>query len=145
MRIAGIDGAPGDCWAVVIIEAGRPSIRKVTKLSDFVEGAVNFKVIAIDVPIGLLDAYEVGGRDCDRAARKLLSRLRGSEAHFGVNLTHHARARSESRRHTGCQCSMLVGRPPGCRSGGQATPIVQLGQYGIAHGDLVLKSEAEKG
>ena len=111
MRIAGIDGAPGDCWAVVIIETGRPSIRKVTKLSDFVEGAVNFKVIAIDVPIGLLDAYEVGGRDCDRAARKLLSRLRGSEAHFGVN--------SRTTREQGLKVEDILDASVACWSAGR--------------------------
>jgi predicted RNase H-like nuclease len=60
------------------MDAGRPSIQKVAKLSDFFDSAVDFEVIAIDVPIGLLDAYEVGGRDCDRAARKLLGKPRGS-------------------------------------------------------------------
>jgi predicted RNase H-like nuclease len=76
-RVTGIDGAPGG-WAVVIMEAERSSIRKIAKLSDFLDSTADFKVIAIDVPIGLLDAYEVGGRTCDRAARKLLGRPRGS-------------------------------------------------------------------
>jgi predicted RNase H-like nuclease len=39
---------------------------------------MDFAAIAIDIPIGLLDGYEIGGRVCDRAARKLLGRLRGS-------------------------------------------------------------------
>ena len=35
-------------------------------------------MIAIDIPIGLLDVYVPGGRDCDREARKLLGQPRGS-------------------------------------------------------------------
>jgi predicted RNase H-like nuclease len=37
-----------------------------------------FDIVAVDVPIGLLDAYEVGGRACDRAARKLLGKRASS-------------------------------------------------------------------
>jgi predicted RNase H-like nuclease len=75
--VAGADGTPGG-WAVVIMEAGQPIIRKVPALSDILDGAIEFDIIAVDVPIGLLDAYEVGGRACDRAARKLLGRRRAS-------------------------------------------------------------------
>jgi predicted RNase H-like nuclease len=74
--VAGIDGTPGG-WAMVIMGANGPSIRKVISLSDILWGQ-DINVVAIDVPIGLLDAYQIGGRDCDRAARKLLGRLRGS-------------------------------------------------------------------
>jgi predicted RNase H-like nuclease len=55
-----------------------PSIRKVAALSHLLGGAADFDIIAVDVPIGLLDAYEVGGRACDRAARKLLGVPRAS-------------------------------------------------------------------
>jgi predicted RNase H-like nuclease len=34
--------------------------------------------IAVDIPIGLLDALAVGGREADRAARRLLGPLRGT-------------------------------------------------------------------
>ena len=77
IHVAGVDGTPGG-WAVVILEAGRASVRKLEKLSDLFDGASDFKIVAVDVPIGLLDAYETGGRDCDRAARNLLGRPRGS-------------------------------------------------------------------
>jgi predicted RNase H-like nuclease len=75
--VAGVDGTPGG-WAVVIMEAGQSIIRKVAALSDILDGATVFDIIAVDVPIGLFDAYEVGGRACDRAARKLLGRRRTS-------------------------------------------------------------------
>jgi predicted RNase H-like nuclease len=70
-NIAGVDGTPGG-WAIVLMEAGRSSIQKVTKLYDLLETNPNIEVIAVDVPIGLLDAYRLGGRDCDRAARTFL-------------------------------------------------------------------------
>jgi predicted RNase H-like nuclease len=76
-RVAGADGTLGG-WAVVIVEAGRSYIRKVAALSDVLNGAADFDIFAVDVPIGLLDAYEPGGRACDRAARKLLGRPRAS-------------------------------------------------------------------
>jgi len=76
-HVAGVDGTPGG-WAVVIMKAGRSVIRKVAALSNILDGATDFDIIAVDVPIGLLDAYEVGGRACDRAARKLLGKPRGS-------------------------------------------------------------------
>jgi predicted RNase H-like nuclease len=69
--IAGIDGAPGG-WAAVLTEGKRSSIRKVGKLADFVQSGSQFEIIAVDVPIGLLDSYQAGGRDCDRATRRRL-------------------------------------------------------------------------
>ena len=77
--VAGVDGAPGG-WAVVTtdINRSRVFVRKVGSLSEMLEDATDYAVIAIDVPIGLLDAYEIGGRACDRDARKLLGRPRGS-------------------------------------------------------------------
>jgi predicted RNase H-like nuclease len=59
-----------------MMHAGRPVIRKVAALSSIVNGTTHFDIIAVDVPIGLLDAYEVGGRACDRAARKFLGKAR---------------------------------------------------------------------
>ena len=73
-RVAGVDGAPGG-WAAVIIEADRTRIRKVRALSDIVVG---LDVVAVDVPIGLCDAYQTGGRACDRRARMLLQNRRSS-------------------------------------------------------------------
>lgn len=36
------------------------------------------RVLAVDMPVGLLDAARQGGRDCDRAARRILGRGRQS-------------------------------------------------------------------
>ena len=66
--VAGVDGTPGG-WAVAVMDGSRLSIQKVSAFSSIFDGSINFKIVAVDVPIGLLDAYEVGGRLCDRAAR----------------------------------------------------------------------------
>lgn len=76
-RVAGVDGTPGG-WAVVIVEADRRRIRKVRALSEIFDGAARLDVVAVDVPIGLCDAYETGGRACDREARKCLQKRASS-------------------------------------------------------------------
>ena len=74
--VAGIDGTPGG-WAAVIMDGGRSSIRKIASLSNLIDSIRQFDIIAIDVPIGLLDCYQVGGRGCDRLARRRLGQARG--------------------------------------------------------------------
>ena len=76
-RVAGVDGAP-DVWAVVIWESGLLQARRVADLCQLIEKVPGLDLIAIDVPIGLLDAYEIGGRACDRKARKLLQKRASS-------------------------------------------------------------------
>jgi predicted RNase H-like nuclease len=75
--VAGVDGTPGG-WAVVIMDLNRLIVRKVVALSDLFDSRSDLKIVAVDVPIGLLECYEKGGRACDRSARKLLGRHRGS-------------------------------------------------------------------
>src|SRR5690349_18285647 len=74
---AGVDGAPGG-WAVVSRDRDRSTIRKVIAFSDLFDCLPGLEIVAVDIPIGLLECYEKGGRVCDRAARKLLGRPRGS-------------------------------------------------------------------
>jgi predicted RNase H-like nuclease len=76
-RVAGVDGAPGG-WAVVIKDGPKTLVRKILLLADLLDGENDFDIVAVDVPIGLIDAYEVGGRPCDRAARQFLGRRRAS-------------------------------------------------------------------
>lgn len=75
--VAGVDGAP-DGWAVVIKDGNQWFVENVTPFCEIFEIGIDFDLIAIDVPIGLLDVYEIGGRACDRAARRLLGKSRGS-------------------------------------------------------------------
>jgi predicted RNase H-like nuclease len=76
-RVAGVDGTPGG-WAALIAETDRTTVRKIASLSEIFKIAPELDVIAIDVPIGLLDNYQSGGRVCDCAARKVLGSPRGS-------------------------------------------------------------------
>src|SRR5271165_5731978 len=75
--VAGADGAP-DGWALVFKEAGRCRVKRVERLSQIFDGGSSPKIVAVDIPVGLLDAYETGGRQCDREARKCLGPKRGS-------------------------------------------------------------------
>jgi predicted RNase H-like nuclease len=69
--VAGVNGSRGG-WAVVIKEEDRWRVREVAILSELVDSVERFDIIAVDIPIGLCDAYEIGGRACDREARKYL-------------------------------------------------------------------------
>src|SRR5271157_3482359 len=51
---------------------------QIPEAGSILDGGTDFDIIAIDIPIGLLDAYEIGGRACDRAARKFLGKPRGN-------------------------------------------------------------------
>jgi predicted RNase H-like nuclease len=75
--VAGVDGTPKG-WAVVIMEAGGSVVERIDALSDLFGDGRDYAIVAIDVPIGLLDSCEAGGRARDRAARKLLGSPRGS-------------------------------------------------------------------
>lgn len=75
--VAGVDGTPGG-WAVIIMDREQLIVRKVSALSDLFDDRPDLKIVAADVPIGLLERYEKGGRACDRAARKLLGKYRRS-------------------------------------------------------------------
>jgi predicted RNase H-like nuclease len=80
--VAGIDGCRAG-WVVVLVEhkAGVVRHHHITLYPSFADVlAIHPKprVIAIDIPIGLLDRPDPGGRECDRQARKLLSRRASS-------------------------------------------------------------------
>ena len=76
-RVAGVDGVPGG-WAVVLDDSGRRSVEKIESFKKMFDGATPFDLVAVDIPIGLLEAFEAGGRCCDRAARMLLRARRNS-------------------------------------------------------------------
>ena len=75
--VAGADGAPGG-WAVVFLQQGRFTVQKVRNLSEVFDSSSPPKILAVDIPIGLLDVYETGGRGCDREARRFLGPKRRS-------------------------------------------------------------------
>lgn len=81
--VAGVDGVP-DGWLAVIADATTErhnrccQVRRVKTLYQLFEEVSGLLIVAIDIPIGLIEAYERGGRTCDRVARKLLKERRSS-------------------------------------------------------------------
>lgn len=70
----GIDGCRAG-WIAVISEPSGVTAHLLTTVEDLVPRLLPTAVVAIDVPIGLVDA---GARDCDRVARQRLGSRRGS-------------------------------------------------------------------
>jgi predicted RNase H-like nuclease len=76
-RIAGVDGCRQG-WVVVERDAaGAVGVRVEVDIGSVLCDQ-GLAVVAIDIPIGLLDAAEPGGRECDRQARTLLGAGRAS-------------------------------------------------------------------
>ena len=79
--IAGVDSCPGG-WLAVLVTF----YEEVVKEEHFLLGSFRElstldsrpSCIAVDIPIGLLEEPEQGGRECDRVARKVLGRPRSS-------------------------------------------------------------------
>jgi predicted RNase H-like nuclease len=76
--VAGIDGCRSGWIAVLLnIETRETRYRELPdQVSTVLDLAEKPKVIAIDVPIGLLDKAKCGGRVCDSRAREILGQPR---------------------------------------------------------------------
>ncbi|MEW6248272.1 MAG: DUF429 domain-containing protein [Nitrospirota bacterium] len=75
--VAGVDGCRGG-WAVALVPAEtavarRPLIRLCGDFREVLLLRPSPAVIAVDIPIGLLDGPRAGGRLCDRLARAMLT------------------------------------------------------------------------
>ncbi|WP_447975479.1 DUF429 domain-containing protein [Nitrospira sp. Kam-Ns4a] len=79
--VAGVDGCRGG-WIAVLVAAGArarpPEARLCQSFAEVLALTPAPAVIAVDIPIGLLDSGRPGGRPCDRAARRLLGRRASS-------------------------------------------------------------------
>src|SRR5262245_36642811 len=79
--VAGVDGCRAG-WVVVLARQQRDEQgHHIILCADFAEILCltpRPAVIAIDIPIGLLDTPQPGGRECDRQARRLLGRRASS-------------------------------------------------------------------
>lgn len=76
--IAGVDGCRAG-WIVVLIEQQAKDLQEqhvqlCASFGDILNLLPKPVTIAIDIPIGLLDTRQPGGRECDRQARQLLGR-----------------------------------------------------------------------
>lgn len=80
--IAGVDGFRSEWFVVLVNHAQGRVIETRHQICSSFKEVLNLtpapKVIAIDIPIGLLDTPEIGGRECDREARRLLKPPRAS-------------------------------------------------------------------
>lgn len=106
MLVAGVDGARGG-WAVVVSDNGRLRLSKALTFAEIFETHGSFDIVAVDMPIGLTETYEPGGRACERAARKMLGRGRASSVFPSP-----ARAVLEARTHKEA-CEISRGSMPG--------------------------------
>ena len=80
--VAGVYGGRGG-WAGVLMQmqsTGRSAweLRLCSSFGEVLDFDLKPVAIAVDIPIGLLDSPQLGGRDCDRAARSLLGRRASS-------------------------------------------------------------------
>ena len=72
----GVDGCKGGWFSVGIDRTGGFETKVFCSFRKLLGYYMDAKLILVDIPIGLPERK--GGRDCDRAARRLLGRPRGS-------------------------------------------------------------------
>jgi len=76
--VAGVDGCRAGWLVVLVDEQGRPNpssqVRLCTEFEEILSLFPAPDAIAVDIPIGLLDRPQRGGRVCDQQARRLLGR-----------------------------------------------------------------------
>jgi len=75
--LAGVDGCRAG-WVVVVArlvdgQFAEPSAVVVPTFRDVLDRTTDCRAVAVDIPIGLLESAQPGGRAVDREARKLLS------------------------------------------------------------------------
>lgn len=80
--VAGVDGCRAG-WLVLLVACDDspdepPMIRLCPTFADVLQVTPPPAVMAVDIPIGLLDVPQPGGRCCDRQARRLLGRRASS-------------------------------------------------------------------
>src|SRR5262249_9598529 len=78
--VAGVDGCRAG-WFVVLrqVNGRKQTVHHcLSCFGDVLKLSEKPDVIAVDIPIGLLDQAVRGGRDCDRGARSLLGHPRSS-------------------------------------------------------------------
>ena len=71
MLVAGVDGTKAG-WVAVLWDGQASRAFPLSTLAEVLDIAPDLAAIAIDMPIGFLDAAERGGRACERHARALM-------------------------------------------------------------------------
>src|SRR5262245_14988773 len=79
MWVAGADGCRAG-WLAVFrsVDGQDPGARVVKSITDVFSAPEQPKIVAVDIPIGLLSISQRGGRTADRACREVLGRHRQS-------------------------------------------------------------------
>ena len=79
--VAGVDSCPHG-WIAVLVTFFQEIVSEehylLNRFEDLFDLETPPSFIAVDIPMGLLDKPEEGGRECDRAARKVLGHPRAS-------------------------------------------------------------------
>lgn len=120
MRVAGVDGCKAG-WVVCHSKGGRirfdlaPTFKDVFKIGDF-------KLVAVDMPIGFSAEAEDGGRECERALREILGPKRRSSVFPSpcrptLAAVYRGSDKEERKRHYEMACRInrenSIGKPKG--------------------------------
>ena len=72
--VAGVDGCKAG-WVVVLrnVQTREVNMRKVAKFEEIFRLSEEISVIAVDIPIGLLDERRAKGRECEELTRNKLT------------------------------------------------------------------------
>lgn len=89
--LAGVDGCPGG-WVAAIDRGGEPEVVVVPRLAELL-ARETFAIIAVDIPIGLMDA---GPRRADTEGRAVLGPRRSSMMPAPIRAAAYARSRAEA-------------------------------------------------
>ncbi len=97
--IAGADGCKSG-WVVVLreVKSRELHVEVVRNIADVLIWKHPLKVLCVDIPIGLLERAVPGGRDCDKCARALLGRSRGTSV-FSPPARRALKARTSEEAH----------------------------------------------
>jgi len=102
-RVAGVDGCRGGWLVVLVDEQGHPisssQVRLCTKFEEILALSPAPVVIAADIPIGLLNCPQRGGRACDQQTRRLLGRRASSVFSPPSRIVLEAREYADARKH----------------------------------------------
>jgi predicted RNase H-like nuclease len=115
--ILGVDGCPaGWCVALARLVGSQleaTEVRVVSAFKDIVDALGSDGIAAVDIPIGLLDQAERGGRTVDRTARSMLGRKRGTSVFSApirgvLECVSHAHAAELSRKSSNARMALSV-------------------------------------
>ncbi len=102
-RVAGVDGCRAGWLVVLVDEQGHPisssPVRLCAEFDEILSLSPKPAVIAVDIPIGLLDLPQRGGRICDQQARQLLGGRASSVFSPPSRIVLEAREYADARRH----------------------------------------------